>query len=159
VRIRVSSSAGHAPKVLGEQVIASRIPWRDDKAALVIGPTGVALGANGTLYLADTLANRIDAIPDAMTRTTPLVDSNITVTQGGHLNQPLGLVMAPNGDIVTTNAGDGNMVETTPTGHQVAVAAGDAKAGAGSLFGLLIAPGGKGVLFVDDGSNTLRSLG
>jgi hypothetical protein len=158
VRIRLGSSAGHAPKVQSEQVVADDIPWRDDKAALVIGPTGVALAKDGTLYVADTLASRIIAIPDAMTRTTALADKNITLTSGGHLNQPLGLVLAPNGDILTTNAGDGNIVETTPAGHQIATAAGDAKTGAGSLFGLAIAPGGKGLLYVDDGFNTLRLL-
>jgi hypothetical protein len=158
VRITLSTSSGHAPTVKSEQVVANRIPWRDDKAALAIGPTGVALAKNGTLYLADTLESRIIAIPDAMTRSTALADKGITASSGGHLNQPLGLILAPNGDILTTNAGDGNIVETTPSGHQVATAAGDAKTGAGSLFGLAIAPGGKGLLFVDDGFNTLRIL-
>jgi hypothetical protein len=158
VRIRLSTAGAGKPKVLGEQVVASKIPWRDDKAALAIGPTGAALGANGTLYVADTLESRIIAIPDAMTRTTALADKGIAITSGGHLSQPLGLEIAPNGDIITTNAGDGNIVETTPAGHQVAVAAGDAKTGAGSLFGLAIAPGGKGLLYVDDGLNTLRLL-
>ena len=64
VRIRLSTAAGRAPKVQSEQVIANRIPWRDDKAALVIGPTGLGLGANGTLYVADTLKSRIIAIPE-----------------------------------------------------------------------------------------------
>ena len=39
-------------------------------AALVIGPTGVGLGPNGTLYVADTLDNRIAAIPNAVLRHT-----------------------------------------------------------------------------------------
>jgi len=158
VRIRLSTAAGAAPKVQSEQVIADQIPWRDDKAALVIGPTGLALAKNGTLYVSDTLESRIIAIPNAMTRKTALPDTGITLTSGGHLNQPLGLILAPNGDILTTNAGDGNIVETTPSGQQVATAAGDAKTGAGSLFGLAIAPGGKGLLYVDDGFNTLRLL-
>jgi hypothetical protein len=157
VRIRLRAG-GDMPKVESEQVVASRIPWRDDKAALVIGPTGAALAGNGTLYVADTLDNRIIAIPQAMTRSTPLPDAGIALSSGGHLNQPLGLELAPNGDIITTNAGDGNIVETTPAGHQVAVLAGDAKSGAGSLFGLLISPGGKSLVYVDDGLNTLRSL-
>jgi hypothetical protein len=157
LRIRLQTGGG-APKVMAEQVVADAIPWRDDKAALVIGPTGVALAANGTLYVADTLESRIIAVPDAMTRTTPLKDRGITVSAGGHLDQPLGLIVAPNGDILTTNAGDGNIVETTPAGHQIATAAGDPKTGAGSLFGLAIAPGGQGLLFVDDGFNTLRLL-
>jgi hypothetical protein len=157
VRIGLHTGGG-APKVTGEQVIADGIPWRDDKAALAIGPTGVGLANNGTLYVADTLESRIIAIPDAMTRDTPLFGKGITLSAGGHLNQPLGLILAPNGDILTTNAGDGNIVETTPSGHQIATAAGDAKTGAGSLFGLAIAPGGKGLLYVDDGFNTLRLL-
>jgi hypothetical protein len=158
VRIRLSTAAGHAPTVQGEQVVANGIPWRDDKTALAIGPTGVALASNGTLYVADTLENRIIAIPSAMTRSTPLVDKNITLSSGGHLIQPLGLILAPNGDILTTNAGDGNIVETTPSGHQIATVAGDAKAGAGSLFGLAIAPGDRSLAYVDDAANTLRLL-
>jgi hypothetical protein len=158
LRISLNTAAGHAPTVTSEQLVAAGIPWRDDKAALVIGPTGVALGSSGTLYVADTLANRIIAIPDALTRTSPLLDKGIALSSGGHLNQPLGMVLAPNGDILTTNAGDGNIVETTPSGKQVATAAGDAKAGAGSLFGLAIAPGGKSLVYVDDAANTLRLL-
>jgi hypothetical protein len=157
VRIRLHA-AGGMPKVQSEQVVADSIPWRDDKAALAIGPTGVALASNGTLYVADTLENRIIAIPQAMTRTTALPDKGITVSAGGHLDQPLGLELAPNGDIITTNAGNGNMVETTPSGQQVATTAGDAKSGAGSLFGLAVAPTGKGLIYVDDGLNTLRLL-
>jgi sugar lactone lactonase YvrE len=32
---------------------------------LIIGPTGVGLGADGVLYVADTIGNRIAAIPNA----------------------------------------------------------------------------------------------
>jgi hypothetical protein len=32
----------------------------------------------------------------------------------------LGLAIAPNGDVLTVNAGDGNLVETTPEGVQIA---------------------------------------
>jgi hypothetical protein len=158
VRINVTSGPGQAPKVVSQQVIVDKIPWRDDKAALAIGPTGVALASDGTLYVADTLKNRIIAVPDALTRTTPLVDKGITVSEGGHLNQPLGLVLAPNGDILTANAGDGNIVETTPAGKQLVAVGADAKAGAGSLFGLVPVPGGGGVYFVDDANNDLRLL-
>ncbi len=55
LRLRLQSGVGQPPKVLSEQVIANKIPWRDDPEALVIGPTGVALASDGTLYLADTL--------------------------------------------------------------------------------------------------------
>jgi hypothetical protein len=158
LRIRLQTEAGGPPKVLGEQVIANKIPWRDDPAALVIGPTGVALAQDGTLYLADTLSNRIAAIPQALTRTTQIADGGITVSHGGLLNQPLGLTLAPNGNILTTNAGDGNVVETTPAGKQVVAQTADKKTGAGTLFGLVVAPGGKGIYYTDDGENTLQLL-
>jgi hypothetical protein len=158
LRIRLQSGVGQPPKVLSEQVIADKIPWRDDPAALVIGPTGVALASNGTLYLADTLDSRIAAIPDAMTRTTAAADGGSTVSEGGLLKQPLGLILAPNGNILTTNAGDGNMVETTPAGKQVIAQTADKKTGAGTLFGVVLAPEGKGIYYVDDGENTLNLL-
>lgn len=156
LRIRLHSGPGQPPKVLSEQVIANKIPWIDSAEALVIGPTGVALASNGTLYLADTLENRITAIPQAMTRTTPVNAGGEVVSQGEHLKQPLGLVMTPSGNILTTNAGDGNMVETTPAGKQVAVRTADTKTGEGSLFGLVVK--GNSVYYVDDGENTLRLL-
>lgn len=158
LRIRLQSGAGQPPKVIDQAVIANGIPWRDDPAALVIGPTGVALAHDGTLYLADTLSNRIAAIPQAMTRTTPAAGGGTTVSQGGKLKQPLGLTLAPNGDILTTNAGDGNMVETTPAGKQLIAQTADKKTGAGSLLGLVINPAGTGVFYVDDGDNTLKLL-
>jgi hypothetical protein len=158
LRIRVQSGVGQPPKVLSEQVIANKIPWRDDPTALVIGPTGVALGTNGTLYLAETLSNRIAAIPQAMTRSTPASNGGSTVSSGGMLKQPLGLALAPNGDILTTNAADGNLVETTPAGQQLIARTADKKTCAGSLFGLVVDPSAPGVFYVDDGDNTLRLL-
>jgi hypothetical protein len=158
VRVVLESGEGQAPKVLSEQVIANKIPWVDSPTALVIGPTGVGLASDGTLYLADTLVNRITEIPQAMTRTTPAPAGGATVTEGGHLKEPLGLVIAPNGDIITTNAGDGNIVETNPDGKQVGVQTADTKTGAGSLFGLVVAPGNNGIFYVDDGDNTLKLL-
>ena len=83
LRIRLRTGGGTVPKVIDQQVIANHIPWRNDPDALVIGPTGVALASNGTLYLADTLSNRIAAIPDAMTRTTPAHDGGKTISKGG----------------------------------------------------------------------------
>jgi sugar lactone lactonase YvrE len=139
-------------------VIANGIPWRDSPEALVVGPTGVALANNGTLYLADTLADSITAIPKAMTRTSPAAHGGKTVAKGGLLKEPLGLAVAPNGDILTTNAGDGDIVETTPAGMELLARTLDTKTGAGSLFGLQLAAGGRGVYFVDDGENTLNLL-
>ncbi len=159
LRIELESGQGQTPKVLNETVIANGIPWVNSAEALVLGPTGLALASNGTLYVASTEDNKILAISEAMTRTTPAAKGGTVLTESGHLKEPLGMVLAPNGNIVTSNGGDGNMVETTPAGQQVAVQTADKKTGAGSLFGLVVASGGKGIYFVDDGENTLNLLG
>jgi predicted lipoprotein with Yx(FWY)xxD motif len=158
LRIELESGEGQTPKVLSETVIANGIPWVDSAEALVLGPTGLALASNGTLYVASTDGNKIFAISEAMTRTTPAAKGGTVLTAGGRLKEPLGIVLAPNGNIITSNGGDGNMVETTPAGQQVAVQTADKKTGAGSLFGMVIAPEGKGIYFVDDGENTLNLL-
>ena len=56
------------PWIKFDTTIGSGFPERTDPAALVIGPTGVGLGPNGVLYVADTLRNRIAGIPDAVFR-------------------------------------------------------------------------------------------
>jgi hypothetical protein len=158
VRLRLFSFPGHMPRVFDEDVIGTGFPTRTDSAALVIGPTGVALSERGTLYVADTLGNRIAAIPDAMDRDEPVSNGGFTVTSGGSLSGPLGLTIAPNDDILTANAGDGNIVETTPDGNQLVAKTADSAIGAGTLFGLTVSPGTNGVFYVDDGDNTLRLL-
>jgi hypothetical protein len=158
LRIELESGEHQTPKVLSETVIANGIPWVDSAEALVLGPTGLALASNGTLYVASTEDNKILAISEAMTRMTPAAKGGTVLTEGGHLREPLGMVLAPNGNIITSNGGDGNMVETTPAGQQVAVQTADKKTGAGSLFGLVVAPAGKGIYFVDDGENALNLL-
>src|SRR5712692_10527753 len=147
---------------LSRTVIGEGFGERTDPAALVVGPTGVGLAADGTLFVADSVSSRIVAIEDAVSRRH--ATRGMVVSSGGALNDPLGLAMAPNGDILTANGGDGNLVETTPGGHQVAVQALDTTPappgppGNGTLFGLAVAPDGSGVYFVDDGTNTLNLL-
>jgi hypothetical protein len=158
LRIELESGEGQMPKVLGETIVANKIPWIDSEEALVLGPTGLALGSDGTLYVASTEDSKILAVPEAMTRTSAVPAASIVLAEGGHLNEPLGMVLAPNGNIITSNGGDGNMVETTPQGKQVAVQTADKKTGPGSLFGIELAPEGKGIYFVDDGENTLNLL-
>jgi hypothetical protein len=159
LRIDINIPPGGAPPVeTGRTIIGSGFAERTDPAALVIGPTGVGLAADGTLYVADTLGNRIVAIEDAAKRMTD-AGTGMTVSGGGGLNGPLGLTIAPNGNILTANSGDGNMVETTPSGDQVAVKNVDVTGtGAGTLFGLAIQAGKHGVYFVNDGNNTLDLL-
>jgi hypothetical protein len=158
VRIELGLLDGIRPFEIKRTVIGSGFGERTDPAALVIGPTGVGIGKNGTLYVADTLDNRIASIPNALF-TLSSAGTGKTVTAGGKLNGPLGLAISPDGDIIVANSNDGNLVEVTPSGRQVAVKAVDRTgAGAGTLFGLAIAPYGRGVYYVNDGDNTLNLL-
>ena len=176
VRINLQVSETRMPAIESMTVIGSGFSERTDPAALVIGPTGVGLSpacnasdpddcttavgrSDRALYVADTLNNRIALIPNAIERTTS-AGTGTTVSHGGSLNFPLGLAVAPNGEVLTVNGGDGFITEITPGGVQIARTLLDntgTPPGNGTLFGLIYQPG-YGVLFVDDGSNTLNLL-
>jgi hypothetical protein len=152
---------GHQPPQLKHvTTIGSGFPERTDPAALVLGPTGVGLSRYGTLYVANTLDNQVTAIPGAPLRHSS-AGTGTVVTSGGALNTPLGLTVAPGGDILTVNGGNGKLVETTPAGLQIArrfLDTSGSPKGAGALFGLAAAPYGAGLYYVDDAVNTLRLL-
>jgi sugar lactone lactonase YvrE len=149
VRIAFRIPRGGIPHKTSERVIATGFREHTDPNALVVGPTGVGLGAHGVLYVADTARNRIAAVPNALTRMTTLGGGGHTVAVGRNLMSPLGLVIDPNGDIVTANGGDGNLVETTPAGRQLATNT-LVPNGAGDLFGLALTPSGHGIYYVND---------
>ena len=160
VRLLISSDPFHAPQVITHKQIGSGFPARTDPAALVVGPTGVGLGFDGTLYVASTADSTIAAIPHAVTRFKD-DGTGSDVSVGSALNGPLGLAIARGGDILTVNSGDGNMVETRPDGMQVAtVTVDNNQGGGGNLFGLAVKPGADAVYFVDDFSadNNLQLL-
>jgi DNA-binding beta-propeller fold protein YncE len=101
-------------------------------------------------------------IPEATTRTTRDVSPTV-VSAGGDLHQPLAMVATPDGDLLTTNGLNGDVVEVAPTGKQVREFAIDpdpaqSPAGSGDLFGLAVAPSGKALYFVKDDTNTLAEL-
>jgi hypothetical protein len=160
LRLLLRFRAGHAPRLLAVTRIGSGFAERTDPAALVVGPTGVGLGRNGALYVADSVTNRITAIPAAPTRPTS-AGTGRTVTRNRALRTPLGLTIAPNGDVLTVNGQNGKIVETTPGGAQIATRQLDSSGvppGAGALFGLVVKQHGRGVYYVDDATNTLRLL-
>jgi hypothetical protein len=179
-RLDLEVSATAMPVLESITVIGSGFAERTDPAALVIGPTGVALSArcggdgdadrddcgkrgddhDGTLlYVADTLNNRITVIDHALERTSSS-GTGRTLSAGGTLNAPLGLIATPGGDLLTVNGADGNIIEIGPGGAQRAhllIDSTGSPPGNGALFGLVFDPA-HGVYFVDDVSNTLNLL-
>ena len=157
-RLSLAVSDDRPPVLLDHRVIGSGFGEHSDPAALVVGPTGLALSDEGTLYVADSVGNRITAIPNAPWRYSD-AGTGHTVTSGGALNTPLGLALARNGDILAVNAADGNLVATTPGGTQTQTVTLDTSGnppGAGALFGLAVTH--RGVYYVDDATNTLNLL-
>ena len=153
VRVDFDLSASSPPALSSATVVGSGYPWRANKAALVLAPTGLALGHNGTLYVADTQTSTISAIPQATTRTTAMAATAGLLSAGGALDAPLGMTLAPNGDLVVVNGNNGNAVEITPAGHQLTTKT-LVKNGAGDLFGIITTP--EGIVAVNDGTNALE---
>jgi hypothetical protein len=182
-RLNLKVSEATMPALESITIIGSGFAEKTDPSALVIGPTGVGLRAgcegddcgdhdegdqgNGdhdgsVLYVADTVANRVTMIHRALSRTSS-AGTGRTLSAGGSLNGPLGLVVTPNGHVLTVNSSDGFITEISPHGKQLAKMQLDSTPvpgslpGAGTLFGLAFDPVA-GVYFVDDGSNTLNLL-
>ena len=144
LRIQLAIPASGPPKVTSQTVIASGLASRRDKDVFLVGPTGLA-SIGSTLYVSDSVANRIVAIPDAMTRTGSAGPGS-PVTKGGLLQRPLALAATANGHILATNAKNGQVVEFDPaSGKQLSAQWVDSNQaqsppGNGDLFGLAMAP-------------------
>jgi len=160
LRLELTIPEGKPPVIKSQTVIASGFSQRANKDAFMVGPTGLALAADGTLYVSDGVENQIVAIADAATR----VDSAGTgrrVTRDGLLKRPLAMAMAPNGHLLAVNALNGQLVEIDPiSGKQLCAQWVDADQaqsppGNGDLFGIAMSPDGKGFYYVEDDMNTL----
>jgi len=164
-RIDLKIPSHGAPTVENETQIASGFAHRTDSAALVIGPTGLVFDPKtGTLYIASTADNAIFAIPDAAKTRRDQGMGQAVVQDSTHLHGPLGLALAPNGDLIVANGdavkGDltqsNELVEFTPRGKFVGQFQLDGGT-AGAAFGLAVQTVGDEVRFaaVDDNTNML----
>lgn len=156
ISLTAPAPASGEPDVTTETIIGTGFPEQTTTTALVVGPTGLGLAPNGSLYVADSLESRIAAIPDAVSRTGSDGTGN-TVAQGAPLDDPLGLTVMPGEIVLAVNGGNGNLVEVTATGAEVTrtLDTNGTPPGAGALFGLAPAPGKTRIYFVDDATNTL----
>jgi hypothetical protein len=160
LRLTLSIPPGQKPVVTGRTVVGGNFGAQADKDVFVIGPTGLALGPNDTLYVSDAVGNRINAISRASTRTNNAGIGRI-VTQDGLLQRPLAMTMAPNGHLLVVNGQNGQVVEIDPqTGKQLAAQWIDANKaqnppGSGDLFGIAMTPSGEGFYYVEDEVNML----
>jgi hypothetical protein len=160
LRVELSIPEGKPPTITSQTVIGNGFAERANKDAFLVGPTGLALGLDNTLYVSDGVGNQIVAIPDAVTRTNSAGTGRM-VTKDGLLRRPLALVLAPNGHLLVCNALNGQVVEVDPvTGKQLCAQWVDADQaqsppGNGDLFGIALTPDGKGFYYVEDDVNTI----
>ena len=147
LRITLILHRHFAPSWVASTRIGSGYAEQTNASAFVFGPTGLGLGRHGTLYVAVTGPSRIFGIVHAVSRPGS-GGAGFLLTHGHWLNLPLGMAIAPNGDVLTVNGANGRIVETTPSGIQIAAKFLDTSGsprGAGALFGLAIRPGRGGV--------------
>jgi len=160
LRLELQNPEGKPPVLVSQTVVADGFAQRADRDNFLLGPTGLALGSDGTLYVTDGLDNLIVAIPDALTRTTSAGTGRV-VTQGGLLSWPLAMVYTPAGHLLVCNGRDGQVVEIDPiAGKQIYsqwIDSDQAQSppGNGDLFGIALTPDGEGFYYIEDDMNTL----
>jgi hypothetical protein len=164
LRLELQIPQGKPPVLVSQTVVGDGFSQRADRDNFLLGPTGLALGPDHTLYVTDGLDNIITAIPDALTRTSSAGTGRV-VTQGGLLNWPLAMVYTPAGHLLACNGKDGQVVEIdTGTGKQIYsqwIDSDQAQSppGNGDLFGIAMTPDGAGFYYVEDDMNTLMRAG
>jgi hypothetical protein len=159
LRLQLAIPAGGPPAVTSQTVVADGLGEQADKGVFLIGPTGLALGADDTLYVSDAIGNRIVAVDHASTRADS-AGTGREGTRGGFLKRPLAMTMAGT-HLLVTNGLNGQVVEIDPAaGRQIAARWIDndraqQPPGSGDLFGLAMTPAGDGFYYVEDDMNTL----
>jgi len=158
---------GNTVTVKSKVTIASGYKFGPNAAALVVGPTGLAYDSQSdVLYVASTDDNKIFAVNDAGSVTQSNGTGTVIYSDKKHLHGPLGLLLAPNGHLISSQgdainpssdpAQQSEIVEFTKTGVFVGQFSLDSAAGA--AFGIAINSTGLGGLdlaAVNDATNAL----
>lgn len=160
LRLDLAIDEGKPPAIRSETVIGHGFSARSDRDLFLIGPSGLAHSATGTLYVSDAIGNRIAAIDDAATRVESAGTGRV-VSIDGLLQRPLAMAAAPNGHLLITNGRNGQVVEFDPVSERQVGAKwldrdkAQNAPGSGDLFGLATTLAGDGFYFVENENNTL----
>ncbi len=142
----------------------------NNKTINLVGPSGLAYSEElHTLYVTSASGSRVFAIAHADTITTPVSLGSSIYADPVHLHGPLGLAIAPNGDLISAQADNFNangafpseIVEFTTTGQFVAEFSIDALVGA--AFNIALAQNSDPLVpikfgYVNDTENNLNII-
>jgi hypothetical protein len=162
LRLELSIAPNQPPVITRQTVIGDGFAQRADRGGFLFGPTGLALGKDDRLYVTNGLDDEITVISNASTRTESQGKGRV-LTQHGLLAGPLAMVMTPAGHLLVNNGRNGQIVEIDPTtgkqlgAHWLNSDEAQSPPGNGNLFGLALTPDGKGLYYVEDDINGLRS--
>jgi len=170
VRYTISFSGGNVDFVAND-IIAAGFPTIP---AMITGgqvsPAGLVFDKSiSTLFAANTLGSSIEAVHNASACSKC---KHEVIASGGVLNLPIGINLAPNGNIIGADGGIGDLFEVGQSGdvqvtHRLvdntfdAGTGGGALPGAGNLFNCIAAKdqnGKEAVFFVDDNLNNVQTL-
>ncbi len=160
LRLQLTIPPGRPPQVISQTVVADGFGQQANRDAFLVGPTGLALTPDNTLYVSDAVGNRIVAVSDATTRTASAGTGRI-VTEGRLLHRPLTLILTADEHLLACNALNGQVVEIDPRSGQqlyaqwVDINQAQSPPGNGDLFGMALTPDGKSFYYVEDDMNTL----
>ena len=86
-------------------VIATGYQHRGDGSAFAVGPTGLVYDPRAdVLYVASTEDNAVYAVRDAIRTAGATGTGDVIYADATHLHGPLGMAMAPNGDLMVANS-------------------------------------------------------
>jgi uncharacterized protein (TIGR03118 family) len=153
-----------APVVESMTQIASGYKHEANATTLAVGPAGLAYDAKKEiLYVASTDDNAIYAIADAGDTRKDNGKGKLIYQDAVHLHGPVGLVLAPNGDLIAANSDAINpdpkqpseLVEFTKQGKFVGQFSIDPKTGAAFGMGLASVDGSLRIAAVNDNTDAL----
>jgi len=146
--------------------IASGYAFGPDSAGLVVGPAGLAYDSNkDILYVASEDDNEIFTVSNASALSSSAGKGTSIFADANHLHGPLGLIFAPNGNLLTANADPAAHVDSSQPSELVEFTTGgdfvrqfSIDPNTGSAFAILSVTSSGRFAYVDDFSSILNVL-
>jgi len=166
---RLDVTFDHGAISVGDALtIGSGYGFGSDTAAVVVGPAGLAYDTSrDTLYVASEMDDTIFALRHAGRTKSNLGTGSLVYQDAAHLHGPLGLIFAPNGNLLVANADpavsqDPNepseIVEFTRSGRFVRQYSVDPNLGSAFALGIEDRNGTQVLAYVDDFLSTCTIL-